>query len=460
MKMEEYIEKVTEQIRCAKARPMVEEELRDHILDQAEAYEAEGMFEEEALERAVREMGDPVEAGVSLDRVHRPQMEWSILLLVGIISVFAVLIHAVNLQFNTSLQAAGIGYLKNIIMYMLLGYVAMLIVYRLDYSIFAKYSRQIAAGFLLLIFAGTYFFGAQVNGANAYIRLGFSAGSGIYTFGLYVSTSMLMYLYVPMFAALLYHYRGQGYKAVGKLFLWALIPLLFVFKMPAFHAVIIMSFCFVFLFSVAVWKGWYQVAKKRVLAVLWAGMALSPVLAVGGILSVGADYQVARLQAFFSADPDYSYFTNVVRQFLGTSYLIGRNEASVAQIADRLPGINSDFIFVLLVSAYGILAGVLLVVLLLFLVGRIFHMSVRQKNQLGMILGMSCGILFLVEIVQNLAVNLGLVPVMTTTLPFVSSGGSGTIISYMLLGLALSVYRHKNILPASPKRVPESRIPS
>ena len=82
MRMDEYLNTVTEQIRCTKARELVTEELRDHILDQAEAYESEGMFEEEAMEKAVRDMGDPVETGVSLDRIHRPQVEVGILILI------------------------------------------------------------------------------------------------------------------------------------------------------------------------------------------------------------------------------------------------------------------------------------------------------------------------------------------------------------------------------------------
>ena len=59
MKVQEYLSTVTEQIRCKQAREMVSEELREHILDQAKAYEEEGVFEKEALERAVKEMGDP-----------------------------------------------------------------------------------------------------------------------------------------------------------------------------------------------------------------------------------------------------------------------------------------------------------------------------------------------------------------------------------------------------------------
>ena len=67
MKLDEYLNIVSEQIRYTKIRGTVSEELKNHILDQAEAYEACGAFPEEALERAVMEMGDPVETGVALE---------------------------------------------------------------------------------------------------------------------------------------------------------------------------------------------------------------------------------------------------------------------------------------------------------------------------------------------------------------------------------------------------------
>ena len=60
MKLEEYLNTVSEQIRYTKIRQTVTDELKNHIWDQAAAYEDLGAFPEEALERAVREMGDPV----------------------------------------------------------------------------------------------------------------------------------------------------------------------------------------------------------------------------------------------------------------------------------------------------------------------------------------------------------------------------------------------------------------
>ena len=64
MRIEDYLHLVTSQIRCKKACPCVEKELENHIMDQMNAYVKEGMDEETALDKAILEMGDPVEVGV------------------------------------------------------------------------------------------------------------------------------------------------------------------------------------------------------------------------------------------------------------------------------------------------------------------------------------------------------------------------------------------------------------
>lgn len=73
---QEYLKSLTEQIRTKRARTMVAEEVEAHIEDQKQDFMAHGLGEEEAESMAVIEMGDPVEAGVKLDRVHRPKMDW------------------------------------------------------------------------------------------------------------------------------------------------------------------------------------------------------------------------------------------------------------------------------------------------------------------------------------------------------------------------------------------------
>ncbi len=79
MRREEYLYTLTEQIRCKMARGTIEQEINDHIEDQKAEFLSEGMSQTEAEEAAVREMGDPVEVGLEMDRIHRPTMAWGMI---------------------------------------------------------------------------------------------------------------------------------------------------------------------------------------------------------------------------------------------------------------------------------------------------------------------------------------------------------------------------------------------
>ena len=80
-RLEEYLDSVCEQIRWKRAREGTVQELRTHLLDQTDAYLELGMDEDAAALESVRQMGDPVETGVLLDRIHRPKPQWGLLAL-------------------------------------------------------------------------------------------------------------------------------------------------------------------------------------------------------------------------------------------------------------------------------------------------------------------------------------------------------------------------------------------
>ena len=77
MEYTEYMETLKEQIQNKRARSLVAEEIRGHIEEQAKEYQAEGMSKEDAEREAVRQMGDPVETGCALNRIHRLLMRKS-----------------------------------------------------------------------------------------------------------------------------------------------------------------------------------------------------------------------------------------------------------------------------------------------------------------------------------------------------------------------------------------------
>ena len=84
-RLEEYLGTVRELVRWKRARDGATQELRTHLLDQRDAYLEQGMDEEAAARESVRQMGDPVEVGTALDRVHRPKPQWGLLALVGLL---------------------------------------------------------------------------------------------------------------------------------------------------------------------------------------------------------------------------------------------------------------------------------------------------------------------------------------------------------------------------------------
>ena len=68
-----YAALVCEQLRWKRARPVVEREIETHLRDQYDALVKDGLPEEQAVEESIRQMGDAVEIGADLDRVHRPK---------------------------------------------------------------------------------------------------------------------------------------------------------------------------------------------------------------------------------------------------------------------------------------------------------------------------------------------------------------------------------------------------
>lgn len=441
MKMEEYLNKVTEQMRCKKARASVAGELKNHILDQMEAYKQEGMEEEDALDKAIIEMGDPVEVGVSFDRIHRAQISWSMLILVGIISIFSIIL-------QVTLKSGMTEYIGHMagkqVVFLLAGYLLMLLVYYLDYSFLGKYATQIG-GIFLAFMVVIKPFRVGVNGAKSFM----------YIAGLSFSVPLVMCLFVPVFGAILFQYRGEGYRAIGKSIMWMAAATLIVLNASLPYAILI-GVSMLTLFVIAVGKEWFKVNKKKVLGMTGIGIGLlilRTIFYVKSALEAGklATYQAARLAAFFSQSGEQNYTTNMAKMILQKSSMIGGNKEAISLMTESLSGANSEMIFVSIVACMGIFAGILAAGLLIFMIQKIFRISFGQKNQLGMIVGCGCGMLLMMMSFFSIIQSLGLFPISSVVLPFFSNSGSGTLVFYVLMGLVLSIYRYQNIPMTQPQ---------
>ena len=444
MKAEEYLKTLTDQIRCKMAREAVRDELLCHIEDQKAAFISEGMEQDEAEEAAVLEMGDPVETGNEMDRIHRPKMAWGMIALIAALSIVGYVVQ--KLIEAKVVEAGGYNWLgsKNLL-FLAAGLVIMIGVCFLDYTRIGKYAREIMISVDVLVFVGITFFALMLNGAANFIWIPVIGP---------ITIEYILLLTVPLYAGVLYSYRGQGYRAVVKGILWMILPVWLALRIPRLTTSVTLALSFVIMLVIAVWRNWFRISRKKTLAGIFAGTVIAPAMVGAYYWFFGASYQQERLRMILTRDPNESgagYTVGVIRQLLGDSRIAGPGNLSLE--ASQVP-VFQDFVLSGVIAYYGILAAVVFVGLLLFLLVRFLKISLGQRNQLGMLMGAGCSVLFLVEAAFYLLTNLGVIYV-GTFCPFLSYGGTGTIVTYILLGLLLSIYRYQN---TAPERKPVPRI--
>lgn len=433
--METYLEKLLSQIRCKKARPYIAEEIRDHIESQIADNLSEGMTYEEAEKNAVTDMGDPVEVGISLDRIHKPKIAWKLLVIVGILSLLGILIQ------QSILRQPGFQELETwrqeVYRCIVIGFLLMCVIYFLDYTLIAKYSRFI--GVFILILGGlrlTSFFGVDINGVGNWIGFG----------RLRVAVTSLMMFYVPIYGAILYKYRDGGVSALCRAILWLILPVFITSRIPSLGVAVIMMVSMLIELTVAVWKGWFQLPVKKTIIGVWLFFAAVPaiLLTVKYAFHMLETYQEARIRSYLSHSGDANYMTATLHKFNENILLWGN---SGKDVVGGLPEFNQDYIFSYILNSYGLLAGIFVAAILAALVLFMFGAAARQKNELGMVMGFGCGMIILLNISLNFAGMLGWIPLTSTFLPFLSVGRNNILLCYALVGIILSIYRYKDVYP-------------
>lgn len=438
--MEEYLEKLLSQIRCKKARPYIADEIRSHIEDQMKDNIAGGMTEKEAENNAVADMGDPVAVGISLDRIHKPKIAWKLIAIVGVLSLLGILIQwsiSGHIQESSLVLAengmtGGMGFVLSVI----LGFAVMCGLYFLDYTTIAKFSKFIGVFIIAMGILGNMgFWGTYVNG-KYFIGIG----------SLRILSTTFMMLYIPVYGAILYKYRGGGAASLFKAVAWMLIPVFVMFKTPNIVGTTIMMVSMMIQLSAAIIKGWFKVPIKRTFAIVWAVFGVLPVISLFLMyaLHLLAVYQEVRIRAWLTGSGDASYLINVLRSFSRDTALIG---SSGKELAGTIPALDSDYIFSYIINSYGSIAGVLIIAILAVLILFVFSACVKQKNELGMIMGFGCGMILLLNTVINILGAVGVIPPASSFLPFLSAGRSNILLCYALIGIILSIYRYKDVYP-------------
>jgi cell division protein FtsW len=114
------------------------------------------------------------------------------------------------------------------------------------------------------------------------------------------------------------------------------------------------------------------------------------------------------------------------------------------QQRDFLPQAYSDFIYAIIIEEMGIIGGVFVLSLYVFLFIRAGTIAGRCTKLFPKLLVMGSALMLVMQALVNMSVSVGLMPVTGQPLPLVSRGGSSILITCVFIGIMLSVSRFEN----------------
>jgi rod shape determining protein RodA len=190
------------------------------------------------------------------------------------------------------------------------------------------------------------------------------------------------------------------------------------------------------------------------------GAVVAVVGAIGGFYQLH-DYQRDRVFTFLDPDRDplgTGYHIQQSKIALGSGGLAGKGFMQGTQShLDFLPEKQTDFIFTALAEEFGFVGGVTLVLLYAVLIGYGFMIALSARSHFARLMAVGVTTTFFLYVFINIAMVMGLVPVVGVPLPLVSFGGSAMMTLLIGMGLLMNVYVHRNVVLSRQGTVPLAR---
>jgi rod shape determining protein RodA len=160
------------------------------------------------------------------------------------------------------------------------------------------------------------------------------------------------------------------------------------------------------------------------------------------------EYQRQRVLTFLTPETDpqgAGYHILQSKIALGSGGLFGKGFLDGTQShLNFLPEKQTDFIFTMLAEEWGMVGGLALLGLYILILAYGFAIALRSRNHFGRILAIGLTANFFLYVFINIAMVMGLIPVVGVPLPLISYGGTALLTVMMSLGLIMSVYIHRD----------------
>ncbi len=296
-----------------------------------------------------------------------------------------------------------------------------------------------AVGYIIsvVLLVGVELFGEVRMGAQRWINLGFMV----------LQPSELAKITLVMFLAAYYDWLPLAKRSRP---LWIAIPLaavlvptFLVFKQPDLGTALLLAVGG----GTIIWLAGVHWAHFAVVVSAGIGTIWAVFESKGTSWQLLKDYQYDRINIFLDPSQDplgAGYHITQAKIALGSGGVTGRGFMQGTQSGlDFLPEAHTDFIFTTLAEEFGFIGATTLLALYLLLIGFCFASALQNRDRFSSLLTLGVSMTFFLYFAVNMAMVMGLAPVVGVPLPLVSYGGSAMLVLMVGFGLVQSAHIHR-----------------
>ncbi|PHA29963.1 FtsW/RodA/SpoVE family cell cycle protein [Bacillus wiedmannii] len=412
-KGERFVSEVTNHIKSKEAKSFVATELEFHLKQAKNTWKEKGLSEEVAENKAVEQMGSPIKLGQELNKLHKPKVDWFLLIL---------LVAAMGLGF---LPVIAFGYMNDLLMNkvisVILGIATIVVMMLTDYRKLERLGWLFYTIGALILLILNCFPSAYVNG-EPLIKIGPVA----------IGRLMVLPFFFLAWASFFNNSRLKVRYFVA-LYLFSLY--LFLFGSD-------ISTIFIYITMVFVMLWWSKLGKKKALIITVVPICLF-IIKVSFSMVSAKRYYLERFLGYINPERDahgagFMYIR--LKEVMSSAGWFG-----TAGDTKFIPAADTDFVFASLTYYYGYWLALILVFVLSLFAARLVVISYKINDRYGKLLLVGGVTLFVFQFIYNVGMILGLLPHAAISLPFISYGLTPTVFHALIMGIVLSVYRRKDM---------------
>jgi len=366
---------------------------------------------------------------------------WALVVLLAIFSFLPVYSASSNLVYVVG-NGSVVGHIIKHIVIVVVGMTIMFGIHRMPFRYFKGLSIMLLPVVVLLLLY-TALQGSTIGGANA------SRWIRIPLMGITFQPSTLAMVVLMVYISGYLSKKREQIIRFGEsiLPLWLPVFLIVGFVLPSNFSTAAMMFLMVLVLA---FLGGYPL--KYLAGILVAGM-------VGLVLFVlvakaypeampnRVDTWMSRLDSFYNGGTsDSDYQIERAKTAIVSGGLVGVG-AGKSVMKNLLPQSTSDFIYAIIAEEYGLLGALSLLFFYLLLLFRIVVIAHKAETPFGKLLVMGVGLPIIFQALVNMAVAVELFPVTGQPLPLISSGGTSIWMTFLALGIVLSVSANRSPKP-------------